>query len=111
MSATQADITVFRNEVRTFSGQYVADNDTPLNLTGIILTSSAKAQAGDVSTIANATFVVTNAALGLFTYSWDGTDFAAYGNVTSECRLAYDLKIDDDVILYGQIILKPGVTA
>ena len=111
MSATQADITVFRNEVRTFSGQYVAVDDTPLDLTGISLTSSAKAQAGDASTIASATITATNAALGLFTYSWDGADFAAYGNVTSECRLAYDLKIDDDVVLYGQIILKPGVTA
>ena len=111
MSATQADITVFRNEVRTFSGQYVAVDDTPLDLTGISLTSSAKAQAGDASAIASATITVTNAALGLFTYSWDGADFAAYGNVKAECRLAYDLKIDDDVVLYGQIILKPGVTA
>lgn len=111
MSATQADITLFRNEVRTFSGQYVADDDTPISLTGITLASSAKAQAGDDDVVTSATFNVTNASQGLFTYSWDGADFDAYGNVTSECRLAYDLKVDDDVVLYGQIILKPGVTA
>lgn len=110
MSATQADIVVFRNEIREFSGQLVDANDAAISLVGKTLASDAKAQAGDVTVLASATIAVTNASLGLFTYAWDGSDFDAYGSVIAETRVAYDLKIDDDTVLYGQLILKPGVS-
>lgn len=110
-SATHENIELFRNETRTFSCQYVDENGVPLSLAGKTLTSSAKAFAGDVAVIANATIIVTNAAQGLFTYSWNGADFAAYGSLSNEVNVAWDLKLDNDVVGYGQIILKPGVTA
>lgn len=111
MSATQADIVLFRNEQREFSGQCVDELGEPIDITSTVFASSAKSQAGDAAVIASATFTKPSAEEGMFSLVWNGADFDGYGSVFAETRLSYDLKIDNDTILYGQIILKPGVTA
>ena len=111
MSATQADIVLFRNEQREFSSQCVDELGEPIDITSTVFASSAKAQAGDATVIASAAFTKDIPSQGVFSFVWDGADFDEYGSLFSEARLSYDLKIDDDTILYGQIILKPGVTS
>ena len=111
MSATQADIVLFRNEIRTFSGQCLSATGVPIDITSTVFDSDAKAQAGDVTVIASATFVKEVASEGVFTMEWDGADFASFGSVLAETRLAYDLKIDDRIVAYGQIVLNPGVSS
>ncbi len=110
MSATQANIVLFRNERRVFSGQAVDEVGNPINIASAVFESDAKSQAGDATVIASAAFTKTDSPSGLFTFEWDGSDFASYGSLFVECLISYDLKVDDDVILYGQIILKPGVS-
>ena len=111
MSATQADIDLFRNEQREFSSQCVDDLGMPIDITNAAFSSSAKVQAGDGETIAIAVFTKDLPLDGVYSFVWNGADFASYGSHFVENRFSYDLKIDNDVILYGQIILKPGVTA
>ena len=111
MSATQADIVLFRNEQREFSGQCVDELGEPIDITSTVFASSAKSQAGDADVIAEAAFTKGTPSLGVFSFIWDGADFDGYGSAFSETRLSYDMKIDNDNILYGQIILKPGATA
>lgn len=105
------DIDVFRNEKREFSGQCLDELGDPIDITDTVFASSAKAQAGDASVIASATITKSIPDQGVFLIEWDGADFSSYGSVFNECRLAYDFKIDDNNIMYGQIVLKPGVTA
>ncbi len=111
MSATQIDIVLFRNEQREFSGQCVDELGEPIDITSTVFASSAKAQAGDAAVVASATFTKPTPAIGIFSFVWDGADFDGYGSAFAETRLSYDLKIDNDTLIYGQIILKPGVTA
>ena len=111
MSATQVDIVLFRNEQREFSSQCVDELGEPIDITSTVFASSAKAQAGDATVIASAAFTKDIPSQGVFSFVWDGADFDEYGSLFSEARLSYDLKIDNDTLIYGQIILKPGVTA
>lgn len=111
MTATQVNIDLFRNERREFSGQCLDELGVPIDITDATFASSAKSQAGDASVIASATITKSIPEQGVFLIEWNGEDFASYGSVFNECRLAYDLKVDDDNIMYGQIVLKPGVTA
>ena len=110
MSAHHADIELFRNEEREFSSQCVTQSGIAIDITSAVFSSSAKIQAGDGAIIASATFTKTFPLQGMYTFVWDGADFDSYGNPNSQNKFSYDLKIDGTVVLYGQIILNPGVT-
>jgi hypothetical protein len=111
MTAQKFDIDLFRNEKRIFSYSYIDELENPVDITSTTFAAQIKAQAGDVAVLGSADFVKTSLLGGLFTMELDGSDFASYGSLLSEVRMAYDFKIDDNVVKYGQIVLKPGVTA
>ncbi len=111
MSSTRMDIEVFRNASRVMTVFCVDALGNPIDITSTTIASSAKAQAGDASVIASATIVKDDPVNGIFTYTWDGSDFSSYGNVMAECYASFDIKVDSTNLVHGQLIIKPGVTS
>lgn len=88
----------------------------PINLTGATLAWSARAIAGTGAVMATAAVNIIEPTAGRITVRWHGPDFDAFGLPTEVVRVAHDLKLTYpdgivDVLLRGQLIIYPEVTA
>lgn len=76
--------------VREFT--LVAQDDSPINLTGSTIEADARDIPGG-TVIASATISITEAVNGKFEMTWAGTDFDAFGSPTEIARPSYDVKV------------------
>jgi len=107
------DIDVPRNGQFQREFTLVAQDESPIDLTGATIQANARDIPGG-TIIAAAVITITEAMSGKFEMLWTGADFESFGNLTQVARPSYDVKVIrsdiTEVPFRGQLNLLPEST-